>query len=305
MLLRPAPPFDFDLTVGYQSSFQSYYGDSLQEDGAYRRLLEVNGTLLLVSARSTGSVERPELEVDAVGEDVSREDALSASEKLAWMLGTGTELREYYTAAQGDPEMAFITQGLYGLHIPRTGSIFEALVTAITSQQIAFNVASLIRNLLVKTYGRSLSLEGRTYYAFPSPESLLSAGIDGLRRIKLSTRKAEYILQIASEVTCGSPDLESIHSLPDQELEERVMKLRGVGKWTWQWLQIRALGRPDAFPAGDLALRRIISCCYFGGRPISEEEAGEFSLRWSPFRSLATVYLFAAARKGLLGHSQV
>ena len=124
-----------------------------------------------------------------------------------------------------------------------------------------------------------------------------------MRRIKLSTRKAEYILQIASEVTNGSPDLESIHSLPDQELEERVMNLRGVGRWTWQWLQIRGLGRPDAFPAGDLALRRIVSRRYFGGRPVSEVEAEEFSRRWSPFRSLAAVYLFATAQKGLLADS--
>ena len=153
MLLKPTPPFDFDLTVGYQASFQSYYGDSLLRDGTYRQLLEFNGKLLLVSARSTGTVERPELEVDVLGEDVSRKDVLSASEKLASMLGMSTELREYYAFAQGDPDMAFITRELYGLHIPRTGSIFEALVMAITSQQIAFNVASLIRNLLVRTYG--------------------------------------------------------------------------------------------------------------------------------------------------------
>lgn len=282
MLLKPAPPFDFDPTVGYQASSQSYYGDSLLREGTYRRLLEINGKLILVSARSTGSVERPELEVEVLGEDVSRTDALPASEKRASMLGTGTELREYYTLAQGDPDMAFITRELYGLRIPRTGSIFEALVTSITSQQIAFNVASLIRNLLVKTYGRSLSVEGHAYYACPSPESLLEAGIDGLRRIELSTRKAEYILQIASDVSCGSPGLESIHSLPDQELEERVMNLRGVDKWTWQRLQIRALGRPDAFPAGDLALRRIVSHRYFGGRSISEVEAEEFSRRFVP-----------------------
>ena len=143
-------------------------------------------------------------------------------------------------------------------------------------------------------------MSGNTYYAFPTPEALLSAGMEGLREAKLSGRKAEYILAIASEAMAGSLEPPAPNGLSDAEMEERFLRLRGVGKWTWHWLQIRALGRPDGFPSGALALRRIVSRLYLSDRVSSEDEVEEFSRRWSPFRSLVTTYLFAGARHGLL-----
>jgi DNA-3-methyladenine glycosylase II len=68
--------------------------------------------------------------------------------------------------------------------------------------------------------------------------------------------------------------------------------------WSAQWVLSRALGRPDAFPVGDLALKRIVSQLYFGGESMTDAELGDFSQRWSPFRSLATSYLFAALKTG-------
>jgi DNA-3-methyladenine glycosylase II len=297
--VTPAAPFDFELTAGHHASYQTYYGPHLLRDGAYTRLLEAGGTLVLASARSQGTVEEPALEITVSGQ-VGEEESRSAAESLASALGCEEQLGGFYSLTAGDPVMARLVRGLYGLHSSRTSSVFEALVTSITAQQIASNVARLIRSLLVERYGRHFSMDGRSYYAFPTPESLLAAGVEGLREAKLSTRKAEYILEIASRAVDGSLERWAFEGLPDQELEQRFTGLRGVGKWTWQWLQVRALGRPDGFPSGDLALRRNISGLYFSGRPVSESEVEEFSRRWSPFRSLATLYLFAGARLGLL-----
>jgi 3-methyladenine DNA glycosylase/8-oxoguanine DNA glycosylase len=85
----------------------------------------------------------------------------------------------------------------------------------------------------------------------------------------------------------------------DAEVVKEVTALRGVGKWTAQWVLVRALGRADAFPIGDLALRRVVSQLYFGGEPLTDEQLEEFSMRWSPHRSNATAYLFAALRSGM------
>ena len=141
---------------------------------------------------------------------------------------------------------------------------------------------------------------GRTYYAFPAPASLLPDAIPGLRGIKLSNRKAEYILDVAAAIVNGSLDLEGLRLLPDEEATKRLLALRGVGPWTAHWLLLRALGRMDAFPAGDLALRRIVSRLYLDGEELSVRQLEEFSERWSPWRSLYTTYLFAALRRGIL-----
>lgn len=251
--VTPAAPFDFDLTIGQYVYHQNYYGPDLLRDGVYTRLLDVSGDLLLVSARSVGSIESPGLEVTVSGNDVDDGAARTATERLAWTLGTAEELGEFYNMASGDAVMAGLVQRLYGLHPTRTASVFEALVTAVTAQQIASNVARIVRGILVERYGRSLSMDGHTYYAFPTPRALVSAGLDELRTAKLSARKAEYILAIATEALEGSLEPEALAGLSDLEMEDRFIRLRGVGKWTWHWLQIRSLARPDGFPSGDLA----------------------------------------------------
>ena len=82
-----------------------------------------------------------------------------------------------------------------------------------------------------------------------------------------------------------------------------MVALRGVGQWTAQWVLVRALARPDGFPIGDLALRRTVAGLYFDGAEITDDELLEFSQRWSPWRSYATAYLFAALRAGRVAGS--
>ena len=149
-----------------------------------------------------------------MGDDVDENDAKEAADKLAWALGTATEVGGFYSMAKEDPVMSTIIRELYGLHPTRTTSVFEALVTAVTSQQIASHVARLIRGLLIQTYGAQFFLDGRVYYSFPTPEAIQAAGIGGLRNMKLSTRKCEYLLDTASKVTSGTIRLESLHNLP-------------------------------------------------------------------------------------------
>ena len=298
--LTPTPPFDFDLTAGYYASFRGQYGDDLLDAGLYRRLMRVNGKLLLVSVRSVGDTEVPQLEVETEGDEVTESDVRVVSETVAWTLAVDAKIEEFYSHVKDDPVLGRVVPELHGFHPTRTDSVFEALVMAITAQQVSFSVARHIRQLIVETHGDRLSVDGRGYYTFPTPAALSSAGVGGLRAMKLSNRKAEYIVDVASGIISGSLSLESLHGLSDEEVEERLTSLRGIGTWTSQWLQIRALGRPDAFPSGDLALRRMVSRAYFEGQPVSESEVQEFSHRWSPWRSFATIYLMAAAQRGLL-----
>jgi DNA-3-methyladenine glycosylase II len=143
--------------------------------------------------------------------------------------------------------------------------------------------------------------ENITYRAFQSVEVLASAGVICLRECKLSTRKAEYILEVARSIHEGYLDLEGLRNLPAEEFEAQIMDLRGVGHWTAHWLLIRALGHPNAFPSGDLALARIISRICERDHTMSPRELEEFSKRWTLYRGGVALYLSAAWRLGLLG----
>lgn len=296
---HPVAPFDFDLTAGYHTYFRGRYGTDSLEDGKYRRLLDLGDKLVLASTQSTGDPEHPELSIEIQGENLTPQNVDSASRQVLWLLGADQDLSPFYEKAQSDPVMSDIVDKFYGLHLPHTASVFEALVLAVLGQQIATAVARIIRTLLIETYGLSQMFDQEEYFAFPRPESLHRASIEDLRALKLSQRKAEYIKGIAAAALEDSGWLEGLQGLEDEAVVSRVTELRGVGHWTAQWVLVRALGRPDAFPSGDLALQRAISNLYFNREKLTADQIEDFSQRWSPFRTYATVYMFTALRAGM------
>ena len=298
LTIEPAAPFDFDLTARYRTSYRKYFGNHEYVDGEYRQVVAGNGNVALACVKSTGTVDRPKLQLILRGEHPELMDL--AAREVAWALGANTPLSDFYALSREDPPLDRYVQQLYGLHPTRNTSLFETIVLAITGQQIAAGVAHVIRALLVQEYGKAVVVDGESYNLFPTPAALAEAGVPGLRAVKLSGRKAEYITELASRVASGELDLEACRDLPSEDADELLLGLRGIGKWTVQWLKITARDYNDAFPSGDLALRRFISYLYLNGAPIDESAVEEFSRRWQNHRTLVTVYLFAAARMGLL-----
>ena len=302
--LQPAPPFDFELTAGYHAYFQARSGADNVEGGVYRRLLDLDGRLVLVSVRSTGSVDSPELMLGLHGEGLSDADGELAAAQVRWMLGADQELAPFYALAESDPVLDGLARQFRGLHLPRTATLFEALTLAILGQQISASVARTLRTLLIERYGARYVTpakaggDGATYCAFPRPEAILSATPEELRELKLSRSKAEYIRVIAAAAL--NPDWDELYELLDDEVVRRLTALRGVGNWTAQWALVRGLARPDALPLGDLALRRGVSRLWRQGNAVTDREVSEIAEQWRPWRSYATAYLFAAMRTGMV-----
>jgi len=260
----------------------------------------MDGDLVLASVSSSGSVDSPQLEVELQGRKMTAQMADTAADAVAWLLGVDQNMTPFYDMAGQDPVMGAIVQRFRGLHLPHTATVFEALVLGILGQQIATNVARIIRTLLIETYGPHENFDGETYYAFPRPETLAAVSVEELRGMKLSWRKAEYVQGIAlAALDSGGQNLEDFRGLADDEVVKAAMALRGIGNWTAQWLLIRALGRTDGLPLGDLALRRVVSQLYFAGAPVTDAQVEEFCQRWRPWRTYATVYWFTAMRRGM------
>ncbi len=291
--LAPVPPFNFDCTAAFNTYFRDSYGANSFNNGIARRVFDLDGRLYLISICSRGKVESPFLEVEVDGAPPDTALIARISEQVAWMLGINQDTGPFYQLAEGDPAMGPLVRAWRGLHIPQTPSIFEGLVWIILGQQISSQVAFILRTLLVQTYGHRLEVNGETYYSFPRPADLAAAGVAGLRTLKLSARKAQYIADISEQVASGRLDLESLRDQPGDEVIQRLISLRGVGMWTVQWLFVRALGRSDGFPYGDLALRHALAQVLKTVAQPGPDEALEISQRWSPYRSYVTTYLFA------------
>ena len=296
--IKPVPPFNFELTAGYHTYFQSRYGTDTMEDGVYRRLIDLDDKLVLASVRSIGTLEAPELALELQGPELSPDDVESATDRVSWLLGVDQGLAPFYELGRADQAMAGLVEQFYGLHLPHTASVFEALVLAVLGQQISTNVARIIRTLLIETFGPSAEFDGETYYAFPRPASIWASSPAELHTMKLTQRKSEYVYGLAGSVLDPEMGLERLEELTDREIVEKLVALRGVGMWTAQWALIRAVGRPDALPLGDLALRRVVSRLFMDGQDVNDAKVEEIAQRWSPYRTYATVYLFSALRTG-------
>ncbi len=302
--VRPVPPYDFELTAGQPNySRDQQFKTEEYVDGRHLRLLDLGDKAALAAVRSVGTVDQPELSVELTGDDLTGGDADRAAEQITWLLGCDQDVRPFYDSVTGDQVLAEVVNDFYGYHNTRTATVYEALVQAIMGQQIATNVARIIRSLLIENYGVRATVTDREWYAFPRAESLATAEVDDLRQLKLSFRKAEYIQGIARAALESDDGFEGMHDLDDDEVVKRMVAMRGVGQWTAQWVLVRALSRPDGFPIGDLALRRTVSSLYFDGEEINDAQLLAFSERWSPWRSYATSYLFAALRSGRIAGS--
>lgn len=296
--MRPAPPFDFELTAAYHTYFQGRSGADNLDSGVYRRLLDVGGRVALASVRSTGAVDSPELELRLRGAGLSPDDGEQAAEQVRWMLGIDQDLGPFYELAESDPPMGGLAWRFRGLHLPRTATLFESLVLAILGQQISASVARMMRMLIIERFGAKSEFDGVTYFAFPTPAALAASSPEELRTFKLTQRKAEYIHGIA--VAALQPEWAELAHLPDAEFVRSLTRMRGVGTWTAQWAMVRGLARPDALPLGDLALRRGVSRLLREGEPVTDAEVEALAERWRPWRSYATAYLFAAMRSGMV-----
>jgi AraC family transcriptional regulator of adaptative response / DNA-3-methyladenine glycosylase II len=186
-----------------------------------------------------------------------------------------------------DPLLRAALAHMPGLRVAGAWDAFEIAVRTILGQQISVAGASTICGRLVARFGTAFATpHAALTHLFPKPEILAEADLSSIAGLGLPARRAETIREMARAVIAGALDF-----LPGTTSEDAVARLKslpGIGEWTAQYLAMRLLRSPDAFPAGDLGLRKA------GGRgtPISEAALLARAEAWRPWRAYAAVYLW-------------
>lgn len=161
---------------------------------------------------------------------------------------------------------------------------FEALARNIVYQQLSGKAAAAI-------YGKVCAgLGGRI-----TPESLSKSSAEQLRTMGLSNAKSRYLMGMSSSVLSGKVSFDRLDQMSDEEVIETLTSLSGVGLWTAQMFLMFRLARPDVLSGGDLGLRK--GCALVHGMKetlASPEELLRLGKRWSPWRSVASLYLWRA-----------
>ncbi|MBK5220999.1 MAG: DNA-3-methyladenine glycosylase 2 family protein [Thermoleophilia bacterium] len=159
---------------------------------------------------------------------------------------------------------------------------YGALLRAIVGQQLSTKAARTIYLRVLDLFG------GKT----PTPQELRDAEESELRGAGLSGRKVEYLRDLAAHVISGELELDRLDELGDDQAIEEIVAVRGLGRWTAEMFLIFHLERPDVLSGGDLGIRKAIQIEYELEEMPSPEEAVALSERWSPHRSLASLYLW-------------
>jgi DNA-3-methyladenine glycosylase II len=292
--LTPDGPLDVRGTL---SRYHRWGDDPTNQvgDDVFRRVLRVESQLVPYEVRWTGSVDDARIVIRIPG---ARGDAISAAAiaEVRRILGLDFDLMGFYRMAKGDLALAPLVESLYGLRPTLSPTPFEMLVGSITAQQINLSFAFACRARLVRRYGTPVRMGRETVWAFPEAARLARARPQDLRALKYSTRKAEYIRDLARAIVAGTIDLEAVCLEPTERVITRLTDLRGLGRWTADWFLARCLGRGDVCPAGDLAVRKAFDHYYGRGRALSENAIRRRADTWGQHQNLAVHYMLAGMR---------
>lgn len=271
VLVRLPQPYDFELSTVRYRDFGSD-GATVWHEGGIHRV--VGGHEVRVEA-APGGVRIVPGRREATGE-------------VGRLLGLPLELEPFHAWAAPDPVLGPIVAGLAGFRPTLNPQPFEALVVAITTQQISLRAAAAIRGRFVQRFG----VRHDVAWEFPTRERIARARPADVTAIGFSTKKAEYVVALArSEL-----DLDGLAELPDDEVIATLTARPGLGRWTADWYLARHLARPHAWPAGDLGLRKAVATFYADGRSLSIQEVRAMGERFAPFQNLSAQYLLVGAR---------
>jgi DNA-3-methyladenine glycosylase II len=287
--LRAVAPFDFDLALRYLQIWPAAVLEKI-EGGRYRRAVTLDGREVLLSIHSIGTIQRPRLVLEVVGAGVDKpivERAATLVRRTFWL---DADPAPFLEVARTDPVLAKVVGRLHTLRPIQIIDPFEAVLWAILGQQINLAFARRLKLALIEMCGGYMEVDGERFGLFPRPAQVIPLDPDLARQRQFSRQKTAYVKGIAAAVHSGQIDFEALRNLPAEQAFAALTNVKGIGRWTAEYLLIRALGFPDAIPAADVGLRKAIGLAYAMERTATEEEVRALSVKWAGWRGWAAFY---------------
>jgi len=203
------------------------------------------------------------------------------------------DLKPFYEMAKKDDLLQNAVDEFYGLRNIGIPDLFEAIVWGILGQQINLAYAYTLKRRLVETFGRSIEWEGHRYWIFPKAEDIANLTVEDLAPLKMTVKKCEYLIGVAQLIVEGSLSKSLIKGTGNlKEAEKILVKIRGIGPWTANYVLMRCLRFPSAFPIDDVGLHNAIKHLTGTVEKPTKEEISKLAVPWRGWESYATFYLW-------------
>ncbi|WP_160720906.1 DNA-3-methyladenine glycosylase 2 [Bacillus sp. USDA818B3_A] len=202
------------------------------------------------------------------------------------------DLMPFYNMAKVDPLLKIPVQEFKGLRVIGVPDLFEALCWGILGQQINLAFAYTLKRQFVERFGSSIDIDGKKHWIFPSFKQVAGLTPADLKDIKMTVKKSEYIIGIAQLMDSGELSKEKLMEMNFKDAEKSLIKIRGIGPWTANYVLMRCLRFPEAFPIDDVGLHNAIKFLTGSEKKPTKDELNELSLKWTGWQAYATFYLW-------------
>jgi AraC family transcriptional regulator, regulatory protein of adaptative response / DNA-3-methyladenine glycosylase II len=269
------PPYDWDQVIGFLAA-RATPGVELVDDNRYHRSIAIGGTtgIIAIGPAEKGSALMLEVQFG------DPRALLTIVERVRRMFDLGADPSRIAGQLAREPLLRRAVAAHAGIRTPGAWDAFEVTVRAILGQQISVKAATTIAGRIAARWGSPLEGAAALTRIFPTPGQLADAPLE---EAGLTSSRASTLRSLARAVRDGIIAFDGVATL------ERLRAIPGIGDWTTQYVAMRALNEPDAFPSGDLVLRRMAGDC-------SARELERRSEGWRPWRAYAVMLLWQAAK---------
>ncbi len=278
--LRFRPPYHWQGMLAFLAA-RATPGVEAVEQGSYRRTISVDGSRGYFDV----SLDEPNHTLVAQVLFPNPRSLFVIVERIRAMFDLNADWSKIVSCLRTEPTFTQIVKDEPGLRVPGAWDGFELAIRAILGQQTTVKGATLLAGRIATTLGQPFAGPSGLTHLFPPPEVLADAR---LASVGMPGKRAEAIRNLARAVADKHICFEGI--VDSGEFLARLCEIPGIGRWTAQYIAMRALGEPDAFPTGDLGLLRALGIT-------NARELEARSEAWRPWRAYATMYLWK------LGHA--
>ncbi|WP_286179939.1 DNA-3-methyladenine glycosylase [Neobacillus cucumis] len=203
------------------------------------------------------------------------------------------DLVPFYKMAKKDSLLKETADSFYGLRIMGIPDLFEALCWGILGQQINLTFAYTLKRRLVEKFGRCVKFEGESYWLFPTPSVIAHLSVEELLELRMTVKKCEYLIDVANLMVEGKLTKEILLDTGNLKgAEKMLVSIRGIGPWTANYVLMRCLRFPEAFPIDDVGLHNAIKHLLCTDKKPTKNEISHLAANWTGWEAYATFYLW-------------
>lgn len=286
--LRYRPPFDWGSLLGFLA-LRATPGVEAVDAESYRRTIAIDGRQGVVCVRPGAGAHVLDVEITFPDPQA----LFRIVERVRRIFDLGADPEDISAHLRTDADLAPLVRAYPGIRVPGAWDGFELAVRAILGQQVTVKGATTLAGRVARTFGEPLVGSGadELHMIFPTPQALANAN---LTRIGLPKARADAVRGLARAVAAGEVSFDTSVGL--EACVRQLTQLPGIGEWTAQYVAMRALSLPDAFPATDLGLLRAAAT---GKRKLTAAQLVARAEAWRPWRAYAAMYLWKRYADGM------